>query len=460
MTIFLAPLAITGNASSAVLSGRTGLSTGDQRLALLTLTSGPTLNTASLTNGWSLLYDWDIAPDTTRHAYLLQQNITASVDPTTNVTLTFTATSNYILSQTGARGFDAVTAFDVTPSRTTANTGASMAAPEVTPTVVGVRLLIWWCKLGTSSGLTITPPATMQTLARTVGNGSAGQCSRLCTELLESTSTTTGHTATSGDSATRWVAVTVALRPAVVPPNFLWLGDGETQDFSQFADTSEANGGIDYMSPQVRSVVAAPSGSGSAFQFAVNGVASNTTQRCESRFIFGDIDEGDDLWFAGSTYLPSGFPTSPGSWQLIMQMKNDASGTPPLELCVENGQFQLQGGAGHPSGSNPMPAQNLGSASTQVIDAWVFHILFSSDPVVGKIWIWRNGNQVVNGYQPPGGTKYPSQVSYPKIGIYRDPALSTTGATVIHDGWKVGTTRQAVDPNYASPTKSLFFSSF
>ena len=53
---------------------------------------------------------------------------------------------------------------------------------------------------------------------------------------------------------------------------------------------------------------------------------------------------------SASPYLPPDFPVNTPGWQVVAQWKNAGEGSPPVEIKVGNGQFQLDGGAG---GENP-----------------------------------------------------------------------------------------------------------
>jgi hypothetical protein len=464
MSRIRAPQGVSGRATSVVLPGTVGTTPDDQVLAFLTLTSGFVIDAANLPSTVTVLLDENIAPDATRRIYVLKYVPTAGSDLTVSVTIPFTGSTNYVLCSTRLRDADPVTLLDlalVTASRNTATSGGTLTAPGFTPATLGARALYFFMKRNVTTGANISPQDEgVITIARANGDGTNGGAARLCTELRRDTAAVPDRTATTSDTTNGWVACTVVIRPKVSPVVREWEGDAETNDFSAFMDTSEATGGVDYMAPQVRSIITAPVGmTGKAYQFQVNGVASNGTTRCESRPSARTFNEGDNIWIAGRTYLPAGFPVNPGSWQLIMQLKNELSGSPPFELDVQSGEFQIGGGAGHPSGSNPMAVQHLGNSVTGVVDEWLFNVLFSSDNTVGQFSVWRNGVQQVNGYKPPGGTKYPSQLSYLKVGIYRDPALSVTGATVVHDDWRVGTTRAAVEitPTPRPPSFLPFF---
>ena len=82
-----------------------------------------------------------------------------------------------------------------------------------------------------------------------------------------------------------------------------------------------------------------------------------------------------------------------------------------------------------------------GSLEKQVLD------LFSPDPDIGYVEVWKNRKLVLPRFQPSSGTMYPKEdgepISYLKTGYYRNGAISTPG-TIYFDNWKVGTSREAV----------------
>lgn len=222
----------------------------------------------------------------------------------------------------------------------------------------------------------------------------------------------------------------------------LWNGNFETGNFSQYQDNP-----WDHQPPQEVTIVTSPVRVGGyAFRARINGTSENGQQRAELVPEWRNIVEGDDLWVAFAVYLAPGFPTTV-AWQSIAQFKNTALGSPPLELDVESGQFYLSGGYDHPDGNRSMPYQQLGGGAVtgQWVD-WLLHVKFSSNPTVGTVDIWRDGVQVLTAYKPPGGTLYPSQESYVKMGIYRSPSLSTASIPTLYmDEWKIGTTRADVE---------------
>ncbi|MDN5933278.1 MAG: polysaccharide lyase, partial [Pseudonocardia sp.] len=122
-------------------------------------------------------------------------------------------------------------------------------------------------------------------------------------------------------------------------------------------------------------------------------------------------------------------------WSLIAQWKNDGTGSPPLELSVEGGQYALSGGYGHPDGAQTW-SEPLADAVTGAWVDWTFHIVFS-DGADALVEVWKDGEAILTGFSPDAGTLYPGLDSYLKLGYYRDTAIDQVG-TVIHDNWWMG----------------------
>jgi Polysaccharide lyase len=233
---------------------------------------------------------------------------------------------------------------------------------------------------------------------------------------------------------------------AVEPPGLLWVGDGEAGGLSQFQDAPWNN--VGGTAPRL---VEDPVRDG---RFAVGlGLAGATSAGdgicCGSRNEllprFRDLVPGDDLYFGFSTYLASGFPTS-GGWQVITQFKHNFDGSPPLSLNVEDGQFSIQGGYGHPSGPRHF-VRSVGPAVTGQWSDWVLHVKFSPDPAVGFVEVWRDGELVLERFAPESGTMYPNPHgevgSILKVGPYRESSIATP-ETIYFDNWRIGTSRKAV----------------
>jgi hypothetical protein len=79
------------------------------------------------------------------------------------------------------------------------------------------------------------------------------------------------------------------------------------------------------------------------------------------------------------------------------------------------------------------------------------HISFSPEPQDGFVEVWHDGQQVLDRFSPEGGTMYPVEKggddpeSYLKTGYYRSGKISRPGV-LYFDGWRVGSTREAVSP--------------
>lgn len=177
---------------------------------------------------------------------------------------------------------------------------------------------------------------------------------------------------------------------------------------------------------------------GDTLRFSVSGPG----QRVEFEPDMPVMDEGDEYYFAFSVRLDEDFPAHGSSRQVITQWKNDNPGSAPLDLRVWNGRLALHGGHGHPSGPTTF-TKVLGPAPVERWTDVVVHVRFSADPENGSVSAWQDGEQVVCGYRPPGGTLYPGQSSYLKTGLSRDP-LITRPAEVAFRDWTVGSTLESV----------------
>lgn len=242
--------------------------------------------------------------------------------------------------------------------------------------------------------------------------------------------------------------------PAPAIEGLLWSGDLETGDLSQFEETPQ-----NVVGGERPKLVQAPVRHGrNAVELTIQGTSSSADGICcgsrsEMQPRFRNLVPGDDLWFGFSSYLAPGFPTD-AYWQVITQFKQNFDGSPPLELNVEEGQYKLEGGQGHPDGSKVF-IEPLAEATTGVWVDWVLHVKFSADPAVGFVEVWKDGQQVLGRYSPKGGTLYPNpdgdDASYVKTGYYRDAEIDRPG-TIYFDSWRIGTSRFAVTTGLDEPT--------
>ncbi|MEJ2863742.1 heparin lyase I family protein [Actinomycetospora flava] len=123
---------------------------------------------------------------------------------------------------------------------------------------------------------------------------------------------------------------------------------------------------------------------------------------------------------------------------VIARWENDSPGQAPLALRVRNGELVLRGGEGHPSGPRTF-TRALGHAPLGEWTRLRVLVRFSADPEKGGVSVWRDGRPVVDDERPRGGTLYPGQQSYLKVGLHRDrtvasPSTARFGALRVDHG--------------------------
>ena len=157
-------------------------------------------------------------------------------------------------------------------------------------------------------------------------------------------------------------------------------------------------------------------------------------KRSEVEPKFKALSEGDEYYFGFSVKLAPDFPVSTSDWQVITQFKNDGTGSPPLELKVQDGKFLIDGDSGGFS-------QVVGDAVPGQWTHLVMRVKFS--PSNGTVSAWQDGVQKIADYAPPSGTMYSGKNSYVKTGIYRDPSIGQAGK-LSFGSWAIGTTLGSV----------------
>ena len=218
---------------------------------------------------------------------------------------------------------------------------------------------------------------------------------------------------------------TAAPTPSTPPPavddggKTLWSADFASAGLRNFLSTPWNNQGA-----------AAPTLGGGLLNFSMPGGG----KRSEVEPKFKDLQEGDEYYFGFSVKLAPDFPVGTSDWQVITQFKNDGTGTPPLELKVQNGKFLIDGDSGAFS-------RVVGDATPGRWTHLALKVKFSSSD--GSVSAWQDGVQKIADYAPPSGTMYAGKSSYVKTGIYRDPSIGQAGK-LSFGSWAIGTTLGSV----------------
>jgi hypothetical protein len=235
-----------------------------------------------------------------------------------------------------------------------------------------------------------------------------------------------GSGGSSGASSSDPVpALTGAPDPASVPPPIWQANLSGPNPLANFRDTPYNNDGA-----PAPVIVDAPDVSGAkAVRYTVPGGGKRTELEPQIQ----PYREGDSAFFGFAWFLPDDFPVNADGWQVVAQWKNEGDGSPPIEVKVDHGQFVLDGGAGGDDPGQNYFSVPIGPAVTGQQTDVVLQIHFSTDSSKAAVDVWMNGQKRVDGYRPPGGTRYSSDDSYLKTGIYRDTAINQTAVLYLVD---------------------------
>lgn len=227
-------------------------------------------------------------------------------------------------------------------------------------------------------------------------------------------------------------------------PAAIWVGDFETGNLNQYNTGADWNfeGSPRPTWPTIASTAGGqplPVGKSAAF-FKLN----SGQKRQELIIRNNTYRNGDDLFFGFSLFVDGTYTAN--SWCNATQWKNDGTGSPPLEMTVQNNGFAFGGGFGHPSGNRLFHKTVPGGLVKGRWTDWVVHVRFASDSS-NFIEVWMDGKLVLEKFSLPGGTLYPGLNSYHKMGLYCDPGNSGT-RTLLHDNWRIGKSYDSVDPRW------------
>jgi hypothetical protein len=220
-------------------------------------------------------------------------------------------------------------------------------------------------------------------------------------------------------------ALTGVPDPATVPAPIWAANLSGPNPLANFRDTPYNNDGA-----PPPSIVDAPDVSGAkAVRYTVPGGGKRTELEPQ----VPSYREGGEGYFGFAWFLPDDFPVNADGWQVVAQWKNEGEGSPPIEVKVDHGQFVLDGGAGGDDPRQNYFSVPIGPAVTGRQTDVVLHIHFSTDPQKAAVDVWMNGQKRIDGYHPAGGTRYSSDDSYLKTGIYRDSAIDQTAMLYLVD---------------------------
>lgn len=218
----------------------------------------------------------------------------------------------------------------------------------------------------------------------------------------------------------------------------LWRGDFETGDLSQWSRAQ-------MVSPDRLQVVSSPVAQGRhALKVTVRqgddpiGASGN---RNELAYTAPEV-EGSERFYRWSVLWPQSYPSA-AAWQLFTQWHHSGSnGSPPIEFYVYGEEMRLRvGGSGAP----------LAWTAPLVRGSWrdfVFHVKWSSNPAVGFVELYLDGQLVLPKRQ--GTTLYAGQTNYLKQGLYRNATIAQEGVLYL-DGMISATTLADVSSSTPPP---------
>jgi Polysaccharide lyase len=217
--------------------------------------------------------------------------------------------------------------------------------------------------------------------------------------------------------------------PAPAPPlapfggNVIFRGDFDTGDASQFEDVESVPGRV-----TVGTSGPAPFQGSHRGRFEVQaGDEFANGNRTEVRG--PDFSEGDERWIRQAIYVPTGTATESG-WRLVAQF-GSGNGSPPVALFLESdSNLSFQVGYGD---SSTFDWEGPAIQRNRWYDI-VLHVRFSSNPTVGFVEVYLNGQrQTMTNGQP---RRYRATLAgdgvYYKTGIYRSDSIGQTDV-VYHD---------------------------
>jgi MYXO-CTERM domain-containing protein len=226
--------------------------------------------------------------------------------------------------------------------------------------------------------------------------------------------------------------------PSLASAEVVWRADFETGNISQF------DGRPQMVSPDRLMVVSSPVAEGRYALQATVVQYDNPIDASGNRnelVHFGNETEGKEYYYRWYTMFAEDFP-APDTWQLFVQWHQSGdSGSPPVEFVVRNDSIRLGvGGTGTSIWTTPLVRG--------VWQEFIFHVRWSSNPSVGFVELYLNGELAIP--KRSIATLFPGQSNYMKAGLYRNNIIEPVGR-VWHDGFIQATTLEEVIPPKPQP---------
>jgi len=234
-----------------------------------------------------------------------------------------------------------------------------------------------------------------------------------------------------------------------------WRGDFETGSFSQWLDhggLQAQQGSADIVQDRVRE-------GGYAARFEVRPNADPNADGGDRSELLYDTreDEGDESWWAWSTYFGDDFKPDPDThWNIFTQWHHSGSSGQANVHFEVNTQYSPWKIQMRTFGGQANQNQQIFLLADLERNRWydfVFHVRWAPDNT-GFVEVWVNGALVVPLTHRP--TTYAGEGVYLKQGLYRGPSGRTSA--VYLDGTRRGTSIEDVTaPSQAAQPANVSF---
>jgi hypothetical protein len=230
--------------------------------------------------------------------------------------------------------------------------------------------------------------------------------------------------------------------PAPALARVLWRGDFETGNLSQWTRAQVT-------SPDRIQVVSSPVTQGryAARVLVRQGDDPISSSGNRSELVYLSYEpEGSERFYRWQTMWDPSYPSAK-AWQLFTQWHHSGSnGSPPVEFTIYGEQINLRVTASTVVWTAPL--------SRGKWHDFVFHVKWSSDPSVGFVELYYDGEIAVP--KRNVATQFAGQTNYLKQGLYRNEIISEDGI-VYHDGFTIGETlADVLDPGQPVPDAGTF----